>query len=414
MPENKVLDSIVNVDPRIDRNKGSEGPKYDEDYNILNEEKSEAKEETEEESESEDVKETELEETKEESEESEESDEEKEIETKDIPYGRPTIREIKKEFPEFFTKFPELKEAIFREIEYTKLFPTVEDAKSAFTENEAFSVMSESALNGDSGPILESLEKTDKKALQAFSFSFLPNLYKRSQETYYDVVTPLFENMLRQAYKSNDENLKNSSLNIFQYLFGDKGDSEAVLKGEKTLSKNLNITEEQKKLQENRDAETSNRFRQTAENVSSEVQRFMKSLVLKDFDPDKVFTPFLRNQLAEEVVKRIDNALSNDNGHKIIMSARWKHAKQSNYSDDEKSKLISTYLARAKSLIGPIREKVRSQALGKAEKQSENKRKQISESVHKDKSGVGMPANGKPSKEKPDYRKMSDIDIFST
>src|SRR5438445_13483185 len=64
----------------------------------------------------------------------EEEDEEDLVLEKDakIPFDRPTIKAIKAEFPEFFNKFPELKESYLREIEFTKIFPTVEDAKEAF------------------------------------------------------------------------------------------------------------------------------------------------------------------------------------------------------------------------------------------------------------------------------------------
>ena len=152
-----------------------------------------------------------------------------------VPFSRPSIKDIKTKYPSFFEDFPDVKEAIFREARFTQYFPTVEDAKESFTDNEAFTVLSDAALAGDRAPILQSLSKTDAKALQGFSASFLPNLYNQDPEAYSVAVTPLFENLLRQAYKSGDYNMKNSALNLGHYLFGDDGEDSVL--GKKTISK---------------------------------------------------------------------------------------------------------------------------------------------------------------------------------
>jgi len=71
------------------------------------------------------------EEKKEEAKEEEEEEEEEELE---LGPRRPSFKEIKEKYPDFFKTFPELREAFFRESEYTKIFPTVEDAKEALED----------------------------------------------------------------------------------------------------------------------------------------------------------------------------------------------------------------------------------------------------------------------------------------
>jgi hypothetical protein len=404
MPDSKVVD----IKPGVTVEDRGKGPKYDSDYNDLSSGSDVGVEEKEEEIEEKGEKETEEveEEIEKTEEETEEDDKRNEL------FHRPTVKEIKTEFPEFFSKFPSVRDALFREIEYTKLFPTVDDAKEAFTENEAFSVMSEAALSGNPEPIIESLEKTDKKALQTFSLSFLPELYKRDQETYYTIITPLFENMLKQAYNSKDENLKNSALNIGQYLFGDDG--EAVLNGKKTYNKNLNLSEEQKRLNEVREVENSKKFRDTANYISNEVHRIMIGLASKDIDVERNLSKFVRDQIAEEVVRRVDQQLTKDSAHVQIMSARWKRCKQNGYSDDERSKLIAAYLARAKSLIGPVRDKVKKEALGES-LGKESREERIKKSVVEKE--VPLSSSGRreiSDKNKKEYRKMTDLEILSS
>jgi hypothetical protein len=388
----------------------AEGPKYDIDK-ILIDEDPETIVEDGDKDEDEDEESVRVETGgKEETEEEGEEDEETESEPPKVPFSRPSIKDIKAKYPEFFKDFPDLKDAIFREARFTQYFPTVEDAKESFEDNEAFTVLSDAALAGDSAPLLESLHKTDAKSFKAFTASFLPNLYKRDEEAYSVAVTPLFENFLRQAYKAGDENMKNSALNLAQYLFGDDG--EASVLGKKTLSKVQAILEEGTKTIKERDAATTESFRKAAGYVSDEVNKNMRILVNKDFDPDKVFTKSIRELLITEIVSKIDRQLVLDKAHVTVMGSRWKRARSNGYTDDDKSKLISTYLARAKSLIPSIREQVRQAALGKSIKAADKTRERVK--APEKEVNQGAPPRGTRQTQTRDYSKMSDREILDS
>src|ERR1700734_523018 len=159
-----------------------------------------------------------------------ESEEEPEEEPVKIPYDRPTVKEMNEKFPGLFKEFPGLKEAFFREAQFTKLFPTVDDAQEAFNDNEAFNSLSDSALSGDPVPLIDSIEKADKKALEVFSAGFLPALYKKSPEVYSTVLAPILQNLVRQFYQSGkDDNIKNAAIHLADFLYGDDG--ESIVKG---------------------------------------------------------------------------------------------------------------------------------------------------------------------------------------
>lgn len=341
----------------------------------------------------------------------EESDEDSEEDKQpDIPFDRPTVKAIKTEFPEFFTKFPALKEAFFREVEFTKIFPTIEDAKEAFEDNEAFSTLSDSVLAGDPSKLLESVEKTDSKAFKLLASSFLPALYKKDPEAYHEAVTPLFENLVRAMYKSSDENVKNSAINVARF-FG-WNDAEDIAEGKKTISKNRELSEEQKNLQQEKDSRTAVQFRESYSRVSTKIESAMTTLILRDFDPEKTFSKFMRNQLIIEVAKRIGKQLESDKGHLAVMGSRWKRAKLNGYTGDDESKIISTYLARAKSLIPSTSNKVRTLANGKRI-ESSDVRSNKSAPVKREVNGGRVPSksdNGSPK----DYRKMTDMEILNS
>jgi hypothetical protein len=170
------------------------------------------------------------------------------------------------------------------------------------------------------------------------------------------------------------------------------------------------LIDDAKKERETKDTGVAKQFQESLTAVTSDIDKNLELMILKDFDPNKVFSKFMRRQLAQEVSKRIKNQLQSDNGHMTVMAARWKRAKDNGYTSDDKSKIVSTFLARAKSLIAPTSEKVRSLALGKAKKSSDEKVKRLLP----DKREVnGGRVSSTKSTDKLDYRKLSDMDILA-
>lgn len=390
-----------------------DGPHYDEDMIELDsvgddtgDEKDEKAEEEAEEDTDESSEDTEADE------EAESDEDEEDLEPVKIPFDRPSVKEIKAKYPDFFNDFPLVKDSIFREAQFTKLFPTVEDAQEAFSDNEAFNTLSEAVLSGDSVPLLDSISQTDKKALEIFGASFLPALYKKDPDAYATAVTPLFENLVRQMFStSKDENIQNAALVLAEWIFGTPG--AEIAKGTKSASKIKDLLDEQKKLKDTKDIEVSTKFRSFIGVVEPSIERAIEVSIMKVMDPDKVFSPFLRKQGAKEVAKRISAQLQMDKGHMSVMGAWWKRAKNAGYPDEYKDKIVSTYLARAKSLIPGISAKVSAAMLGTKEKAVSNKRDRIAPVPKQNNSG-GVPRSGQGTKITADYSKMSDMDILES
>ena len=422
MPDTTVVSPSIIASPKS----GADGPKYDEDVNLLEEGNTDDSTGVVE------VDESDLDEGKEvkvtlpkkdqsdedsDEDESEEPEEDEDESTKpaDIPFDRPTITEIKAEFPELFKKFPALKDSYFRELEFSKLFPTIEDAKEAFEDNEAFSTLSESALSGDPVPLLDSIEKTDTKAFELFANSFLPALYKKNQDLYVQTVNPIFQNLVRSLFADRDENTRNAGLVLADFLFGANG--ESIAKGQTSVVKSTELSAEQKKLKEQRDNQLTTGFRASAGKVQENVTKSLEALALKNvnFDPNKVFSPFLRKQGAQEVIKRVMKQLESDKGHMTVMAARWKRARANGYTSDDESKIISTYLARAKSLIPDACSKVSAAMLGTKVKAADDRREQTRSAPREINSGrTSEGRSSSSSSGRFDYSKMSDADIFAS
>lgn len=348
----------------------------------------------------------------------EEEDEEEPVK---VAYDRPTIKEIKQKFPEFFKEFPSIRDAIFREAEYTQLFPTIEDARDTYADAEALSSLRESALAGDPAPVFEAVEKADDKALSLFAVNLLPALHKKNPQIYSEAITPLLENIVRQAYrngeKNNSDDLKNAALHISNFLF----DTDEIATGKKTFQKHdvAEIT----KQKETREKELDRKYQVTVSEVSQDISKNMRQLIRKDLDPDEVLTPMMRRHVVEEVEKRINKQLEMDSAYMSMMAGRWKHARGNGYSEEDRSKIITTYLSRAKNLIPGIKSKVWEAAIGSKIKADKSKERKVNAPEYKKElSGGGAPSNGDkglgklPKKEdgRIDYRKVSDLDILNS
>lgn len=353
--------------------------------------------------EDEDTEEQEEQEEQEEDDEIEELVDVKDNQKPEIPFDRPAIADIKAKYPNFFKDFPSLRDAFYREVEYTKLFPTVEDAKEAFEDNEAFSSLRESILAGDSAPLLDAVESQGKESLELFASQFLTKLYKKDEGIYRQVVTPLFENVVRSLYSSTDENDRNAALVISNYLFG----TTEIAEGKKTFIKRV----ESPKTDETKDNAN---FQRVSAELLSRANTTLAGEVLKGLDPNGVLAPFIKKQVVRQIIEDIHEQLVKDPSHIAVMNARWKRAKLNNYSEEDKAKIITTFLARAKSILPSIRAKVVKDALGTQSSASKEKGERISRNIERkevvgSKSSESYKSNGKL-----DYRKMSDLDILNS
>jgi len=367
--------------------------------------------------ESESEVETETEEEKpEKPEEEEEAKDKDKDEDKPFPYERPSIGEIKEKYPNFFKDFPVFRDVVFREIEFTKTFPTIEDAREALDDSLALTGLRDSVLAGKSDDVFDAIKQTDEKAAERFALTFLPTLHKKDPQLYSSAITPLFENLVRHLYSSSDENTKNAALVAANFLFGKDGYGITV--GEKTYSKNLEESNDEKKLKEDRVKFETEQYQGFRGNVLSDLSSQRRSLIVRGLDPDKTMTDSQKEMLVERIEKLVDQALVSDQSHMTVMNARWLRSKKEGFNTASKEKIISAYLSRAKQLIPSIRDKERDAFFGTRKKASEKKVEEIdNKSSRPDVSGRGGKVTNQAGKQvlKPGrelYRKMSDMDIL--
>lgn len=384
-----------------------EGDEDDEDETEedLNKRIKEALEEDEDEDEDEDDEKKEGEE-----EEDEEKDEEDEEDHPAI--GRPSFSEINKEFPELIKKFPQFREIYFREQAFSGVFATVEEAKEATDKAEALDFFDgKLAKEGDIAPLFGNLPD---EAMAKIASDVLPALASRSSDLYVQATAPMLKSVLVRtaaaAEKNGNEDLYNSVIHLHNHLF-ETPDLKAEIKGlAKPTQQEPSAREQQ--LEERERASNERDYG----NFTSSVQSTTNKLILKDlektFDPNKVLTDRVRNGLIRDIVEEVDEEISSDSQHMKRAQKLLKQAASKGFPNEYKTRLISAYLGAFRALVGPVRQRIRSEALGKLKDTGTKKKgKKLVPGGTAAKKEAAASGNIKP--EDIDWSKTSDEDFLN-
>ena len=224
--------------------------------------------------------------------------------------------------------------------------------------------------------------------------------------------------MFRKGTSEGNESMANAAKYLAHFYFGNadiaEGKSTGVTKEdykqESEVAKERREWDDQKQL-EFRGVIERDLHQQLSDLVTGTDAKTGKSRL----DPDEVLSPFIRNTIIDRVIADIGSTLQADKSHITYMDSLWSRARQNGRTETDKARIISAYLARARSLAPSLRSKYVSEAMGKKVRDVNQKRVKMSSIESK------MPSNGRVSgsgqksysPKSIDYRKTSDYDILN-
>lgn len=348
--------------------------------------------------------------------EAKEEEEEEPEKTTQFPYDRPSMQDIKKEFPDIFKKFPSLRDVYYREQEFSQIFPTIEDAQTASTNAEAYNNLSDKVLNGKSEEFLSAVKDADGKAFTKLATSLLPSLYKISPDVHWQATAPLMQNLVRgffiEGEKRQNDNIKNAAEYLADFIFGD------IRYAHQGVKQQPEESEESKQLKKDREEFESQKYMSFFSSVKSGLDdQMLNAIDAKKVDPDKIFSQFIRDTIVGKVRSEVDKQLAADKAHMKYMASLWEKAKNEGYSDGWKSRIQSAYLARAKSLIPSIRARFVAEAQGSSARVAEHKKATLEKANSRREPTAGgktsHEGNGQINPKRVDWSKTSDLDLLN-
>lgn len=282
-------------------------------------------------------------------------EEQKEIEPKDL-----TPRALKESYPKIFKEFPELKDVIFQNREYNKIYGSVEDAIEAREKAQILDEISATTLKGDPTELIAALEKTERGSTEQFATNLLTEIRRNNSDAYYRVTDPVIASALKaaesHASKSGDKNLLLATKYLSNFVFG--AQEIPAFNGNQRKEKDP----ERIKFERERAAEQEARNQEHSKTIYDYTEKKLDLLIREGLDPDNVYNEFVREALADKVMSRIGATLKADKAFQGQMSALWKKAHKEGFTRESKQRIAHTYLAKARRIMPAIRSKIRGEA----------------------------------------------------
>jgi len=406
---------------------GDEGQDLKNDLALLGDEETALTPEPEPEAEAEDeTDESSTEEAEEETSEDEPDDETdkkrvaKEEEEPELELARHSYGDIKAKYPNFFKEFPGLKTAFFREQEFSKIFPTVDDAREALEVKDRFDNIKDVVFGGD---VATFLKQVPEQARATFAENFLPDLFTVDKESYYAITTPviqnIFSNVFKAAAQKRDNNLGNAAILAYQEIFG--GELEDIpnllSKGIATQPRSQREPDPERIAINNEREQLNLEKRLTLQSAAwSEVSRDLTRDIEKGLDPNNAIRPGLKKIIVDKIFNEVVAEVAADAAHVKRMDDLWDRERKAGYRGAFKDSLKNTYLSRAKALVPRIRQRIRAEIAGSQKANDKTLAKKVTQQGARGDIQPGRtakPGTKITSAKDPAFKKMSDLDFLS-
>ena len=322
-------------------------------------------------------------------------------------HARPSFKDLTTAYPDIFKKFPDLREIIGREHDFTEIFDSVDEAKEAIENSKDFTFFEERVMHGDARTFLNVIRDADKADLTTFVGNFLPALKELNVDLYMETTAPFMIDALTAAYndgsRAGNENLKNSALYIAKYLFNDHRFATGEAKLPKKEVKPPEKNEEQEAFNREKAAFRKERFDTASADVE---QRVMDKLTkeLNESMPEGTSEYDARHIVQDVINDCTANLLANNLYMKDVARA-WELAEKGNYDFSSKQRMINKIYNAYKQILPEIRRKVIHSATGKKEERKETRPEPTGGSRS---SGSSTRNSGKQI----DYSKTTDEQLF--
>lgn len=267
----------------------------------------------------------------------------------------PSIRGLKKDYPDIFKKHPEVRVAIAEHSQFRNIFTSPKEAQEAADTQDSFAQISDALVDrGDFGFLFDEVSKADPAAAARLAKNILPALEEKNRELYYDIVDEPITRFVAAAYskakREGNKNLENSALHFWRTFMGRDGMPGVSQSGPDPR---------EKEFEDRKNQFETTRYRETQSSVNGDIVTGLTPLIEREIDPNNKLQPTLRRALLSELTRLIDEDLTGDTNHMRRMDRLWANARRASYAKGHTSRIISAYLERAKQVLPKHARKVR-------------------------------------------------------
>lgn len=327
----------------------------------------------------------------------------------------PSLKAIKAKYPDFFKNFPQVRATIAEHSQFRSVFSSVDEAREATTDQEAFHQVRDALLDkADFGFLLDQLNTADSTATARLVKKILPAIQERSKDLYLDITEQPIAQFVHAAFargnREGNSNLKNAALHMWRFL-GKDGNPSHTEAGPSPADKEFERRMTEFETRKANDADAV---------VGRDIRTGLVGLIEQAIDPKNVLKGTTRTALVNELVRTIDTEIASDQNHMTRVNRLWANARRSSYAQGHLSRIISAYLERAKQVLPKHARKVREENNLVSDNNDRDERRVITQ---RDKGPAARPAaQGGPPRPRTiretnprqiDWSTTSDEDILS-
>ena len=275
----------------------------------------------------------------------------------------PRKKEILKEYPELFKKFPFLEKMMYRDRQITELFGSFDDAKEVAERAETFSNFETQLLAGNTEEILKEVKESDKKAFDTIVDEYLPTLAKVDKDAYFHVVgnlnKRLIMEMVQEANDTNNDDLKQAALLVNQFIFGSSKFTAPTLR----VDKSKEDSTEKNEVETERLNLTRERFESARDDLQTKVDNTLRATISEYIDPKGNMSSYVKKNAVNDAMRILSDKIGNDVATAKNLDKLWRTSFDSKFSKDSLGRIQSYYLSRAKANLKDAIIKARTEAL---------------------------------------------------
>lgn len=290
----------------------------------------------------------------------------KEIDEEKLELKTPVARrEILKKYPKLFEDFPYLETAYYREQQFTEILSTIEDAKIAAESHRVLQAYSEDMVEkGNVSNVLKMIKDANPETYAHVVDNYMGHLEKVDPVAYTHVQSNLVKNlilgMVEEAKSSNDDDLRMAALLLNKYAFG-----SAKFTPPQKLAKEAKPEDKEKvdSISKREQEFAKKQVDHATGEVNTRVANAIKGAIDNNIDPNGTMTEYVKKNAVRDAVEKINMLIKKDTRFQKIVEKLWDKAAKSNFSKESQDDIRKAHLSKAKSLLAPVIQSARKEAL---------------------------------------------------
>lgn len=270
-------------------------------------------------------------------------------------------KEILAKYPKLFKDFPYLEKAYYRDQQFTEIYPSIEDAKTANEKSSDFDYFGNQLMSGQTEEILKTVKKQDEASFNRLVDNYMIALWNTDQTAYNHVIgninKTLIASMVTEGKKLQNDALISAAAILNQFIFG-TAEWSAPTRLSRDTPNPQNDELKQREIEFNQ-----RQFNTARDDLQTRVTNSLKATIDQNIDKQGSMTEYVKKAACADAMQTLERLIKADRSFQTLKDKLWQRAGQEGFSKPAMDRLKSAFATKAKTLLPSVLKRARSEAL---------------------------------------------------